>query len=288
MKLTQLLSATLLISLTANLSKADIVSFQLAQELLAERQPTLAAVEYRRSAAEAQDERKQAVAYLSAGHAYLMANQPGLAMEMLERSDTRDQNDAFAAETLIMQVEAATRLENPAVASYYAELLLDSPEPNVSFFARRRLAALHLNARDLDAARLALTPDDQDAINALDQYAKGSDKRPAIGGLLGLIPGAGYWYSGEIANGLRSLILNSLFIYGMVHTAQEEQWGAFAVITFFEFTWYTGSIYGGIDAAHRYNRNRLHQALHAIDIPYSSFEPELDFAIPLFQFKYQF
>ena len=71
---------------------------------------------------------------------------------------------------------------------------------------------------------------------------------PWVGGVLGLVPGLGYVYSGEFANGARSLILNGLFIWGMVETAEREQWAAFSVLTFFEFTWYSGSIYGGAEA----------------------------------------
>jgi hypothetical protein len=82
--------------------------------------------------------------------------------------------------------------------------------------------------------------------------------------VLGLVPGLGYVYSGEFANGARSLILNGLFIWGMVETAEREQWAAFSVLTFFEFTWYSGSIYGGVDAAHRYNQRRLDAAVSGV------------------------
>ena len=82
---------------------------------------------------------------------------------------------------------------------------------------------------------------------------------------MGIIPGLGYVYSGEYGNAVRSLILNALFIYGMVDTAQEDQWGGFGIITFFELTWYTGSIYGGFDAAHRYNQERLLSVAEEID-----------------------
>jgi len=47
----------------------------------------------------------------------------------------------------------------------------------------------------------------------------------------------------------------------MVETATDDQWGVFAVLTFAEFTWYSGSIYGGIDAAHRFNQRRLDGAV---------------------------
>ena len=99
--------------------------------------------------------------------------------------------------------------------------------------------------------------DDDEALAALAAYGAGRDRSPRTGGLLGIIPGLGYLYSGEYGNATCSLILNALFIYGMVDTAREVQWGGFGIITFFELTWYTGSIYGGFDAAHRCNQERL-------------------------------
>jgi hypothetical protein len=101
-----------------------------------------------------------------------------------------------------------------------------------------------------------------------------------------MVPGLGYAYSGEYANALRSLILNGVFGFGMWHTAREEQWGAFGVITFCEFTWYSGSIYGGIDAAHRYNRERLEEAAEAIRGG-ADFEPDVA-AWPLLRLKFTF
>ena len=129
--------------------------------------------------------------------------------------------------------------------------------------------------------------DESRSLQALEAYANGRDKSPLAGGLWGLIPGAGYWYSGEVANGFRSLILNTLFIYGMVDTAQDEQWGAFTVITFFEITWYSGSIYGGVDAAQRYNRNRLETAIHTIESD-MSYRPDSSVVVPVFKLNIQF
>jgi hypothetical protein len=123
-------------------------------------------------------------------------------------------------------------------------------------------------------------------VQALDEYIHASKKSPLIGGLAGLFPGGGYWYSGEIANGFRSLLMNSLFMFGMYHTAEHNQWGAFGVITFFEITWYSGSIYGGIDAAHRYNRDRMKQCIDELNVP--NIEPNQEITIPLFQLRVVF
>ena len=101
-----------------------------------------------------------------------------------------------------------------------------------------------------------------------------------------MIPGLGYAYSGEYANALRSVILNGIFIYAMVDTADREQWGAFTALTFFELTWYTGSIYGGIDSAHRYNREQQDAVTDAVR---DEFQYELDLkALPTVNIEFTF
>ena len=128
-------------------------------------------------------------------------------------------------------------------------------------------------AGDLPAARTDAAPY-PDALTAVEAYAATPHKSPLLGGILGIIPGAGYLYSGEYGNACRSVILNSLFIWAMVETAIEDQWALFAVTTFLETTWYTGSIYGGIDSAHRYNRDALDRATADLrPLPPSSVTP---------------
>ena len=100
------------------------------------------------------------------------------------------------------------------------------------------------------------------------------------------MPGLGYAYSGEYANAARSLILNGLFMWGMAETADDDLWGAFAVLTFAEFTWYSGSIYGGIDAAHRHNERRLDGAVAEIRGE-RRLQPDFS-AVPLVALKFEF
>ena len=80
---------------------------------------------------------------------------------------------------------------------------------------------------------------------------------------MGVVPGLGYAYSGEWGNALRSLILNGIFGWALVETAEEDQWGLFAVCAFLETTWWSGSIYGGVDAARRWNRREADEAAAA-------------------------
>ena len=62
---------------------------------------------------------------------------------------------------------------------------------------------------------------------------------------------------------------------------------SFSVITFFEFTWYSGSIYGGIDAAHRYNEQRLQRCLDGIGGA-MRMDVETEAHWPLFDLRFRF
>ncbi|MBN2161580.1 MAG: hypothetical protein JXR25_06085 [Pontiellaceae bacterium] len=284
--LVSLLSAC---SLTA--AQAQNTTFTLARELLNEEQYSLAAIEFRRAAMESEAPDQQAASYLFAGYAYLNARQPDFTGEMLDRAEEADQSSRYRCENTLLNAENAYAARDTDMALYYYDLLAEEPEAaGFRQFALRRAAAIDLGHRDWQAARRRLEPLGDAAtlqLEAIDAYAAGQDKSPALGGLLGLIPGLGYWYSGETANGFRSLILNSLFMYGMADTADDDEWGAFAIITFFEVTWYSGSIYGGIDAAQRYNQERLANALDVIEGD-MGYRPDSSTVVPLFKLNLEF
>lgn len=241
---------------------------RLAQALLKEGRPEAAAIEFRRLALEADSPEQAARWYWWAAQAYAAAGQWEASNRMLDRSEDAAP-DTLAAPTMWRRAEnALAERDWPAAAFYFDSLRLKSEDDSWRQFAVRGAVFAHLRQKNLADARRAaadLPPAAAEKTRAtIDHYARQADKKPWIGGVLGLVPGLGYAYSGEFSNAARSLILNSLFIWGMAETAEEEQWGLFAVLAFGEFTWYSGSIYGGIDAAHRHNQRRLLAAVAEI------------------------
>lgn len=272
-------------------ASADSLTFNLAKELLSENSYELSAVEFRRFAMETDKEPDQAAAYLYSSYAYLKSNDGSTASEMLDRAENADAASDYSRDHTLLSAENARLMRDADTALYFYDVL-SSGAGGIDFqtFAHRRAAAIYLSQYNLEAARQELenSPTDETrSIQTLEDFASGADKSPLVGGLWGLIPGAGHWYSGEVANGFRSLILNSLFIFGMVSTAENEDWGAFAIITFFEITWYSGSIYGGVDAAQRYNQNRLDTALNEIE-GNMSYRPDPEIVVPLFKLNIHF
>ncbi len=256
---------------------------RLAAELCSELQYHSAAVEYRRLALRATSPLHKTGYYWGAAYAYLRNNDTKLALKMLDLAE--EESSDFESESTLLRLECALIIGDRSAATFHAQSLSQSKSLRLKHIAQSREAHIALQNHDSDRA-IALLPSASEAAAATQVYARGHDKRPRTGGLLGMIPGLGYAYSGEYANALRSLILNALFIYGMTDTAEDDNWGAFSIITFFEITWYSGSIYGGFDAAHRYNDRRLNACLQVINNQ-SRYEPNLR-ALPVVVLKYQF
>ena len=187
-----------------------------------------AALEFRRQALDSQDSASKAAFYWSAAREYHEAGQYEVADKMVDAAENEDPD--LLAPTLLLRGENSAAIRDwPSSAFFFRNLLSTPGDTNRTRYAARSLAVAELRRRQPDAARQALLgtgSDESTPLSALDRYSQGRDKRPWLGGLLGMIPGLGYAYAGEFANAGRSLILNSLFIFGMVNTADNENWGA--------------------------------------------------------------
>lgn len=270
----------------------------LARQLHREGQYAASAIEFRRLALDAEPPLDAAGWYWMAARAYARPDDvhaARLALKMLDRAEDAAPADALATPLSFLRAELSLRLGDFPSARYYFEsiayaadaALPDDPDAAAWYeFAARGAAAADLFDGDLAAARDAIA-EFPSAVAAVDGYAARSRKSPTLGGFLGLVPGLGYLYSGEYANALRSVLLNGLFIWAMVETASDDDWGLFAVCAFMETTWYSGSIYGGIDAAQRHNKKALDDAIADLrPVPPSAVVPD-ETVLPLIRLRFQ-
>ncbi|MEC9397284.1 MAG: hypothetical protein VX475_06690 [Myxococcota bacterium] len=80
-------------------------------------------------------------------------------------------------------------------------------------------------------------------------------KRPALAGALSIIPGLGHFYIEEYGAGIWAMIFNGAFIYGMADSIASKRYGQATLIGLVELIWYTGTIFGAVSGAHRFNRD---------------------------------
>lgn len=247
-----------------------------------------AAIEFRRIAAAENDVDARGSAYWHSAYQYLRLNDPEICAKMLDRSEDAAPN--LTPQITLLRGERALSMRSWDEAAFYFQSVLGStPSAETRAYVARRLAQAELRRGNPTGAKEALRTELQEterAMAAIETYEQGRDRSPFVGGVLGLVPGLGYAYSGEYANAVRSFLLNSLFGFAMYHTASRDEWGAFSAISFFELTWYSGSIYGGVDAAQRYNEDRRDACGTAI-CGNGSFEP--DWAqLPLIRLQFKF
>jgi hypothetical protein len=239
-------------------------TIELAKELDASSEFQQSAVEFRRASLISTKPEETAIFSIFAANEYIKAN---LFKESLTELDKAGENSTKLDDELgLLYFKANDQQKKYNDAKFYLEPLQFYGD-EISQYSILNIAAINVREKNLANAITLLENANFDTtkeLMAIERYSKGKDKTPWIGGILGIIPGLGYAYTGEYSNALRSLILNGIFIFGMVETAEDDLWGAFAVITFFVATWYTGSIYGGIDSSHRYNRNRLEECIEDI------------------------
>lgn len=73
--------------------------------------------------------------------------------------------------------------------------------------------------------------------------------------LSGVLPGAGYWYSGHGKIAIASAILNALFIAGAYESYQKDLYAVGTSFAVIGSGWYLGNIFGSMNKARQYNRH---------------------------------
>jgi hypothetical protein len=92
------------------------------------------------------------------------------------------------------------------------------------------------------------------------------DKSPFKAGVLSVIPGLGYWYTGHMRTAISALIVNGLFFLGTFEAFDNENIGLGTALSILSAGWYFGGIYGSMASAVRKNEYENSQLQASITI----------------------
>jgi hypothetical protein len=92
--------------------------------------------------------------------------------------------------------------------------------------------------------------------SALSRHATIPSKAPVAAGLFSIIPGGGQLYCGRYQDALTAFLLNAGLILSAWEAFDNELYALGGVISFVEFGFYAGNIYGATASAHKFNRDR--------------------------------
>jgi len=142
--------------------------------------------------------------------------------------------------------------------------------------ARYRLGWSHLRARQWSAAAQAfeavdplspLFPSARSLAEAVRQAEELPRKSPALAGALSaVVPGMGHFYTGRLRDGLMALLLNGAFLVAGLEAIMAGNEAAAGLLFFFEAAWYSGTIYGAVNAAYKHNRDQEERWLQGLEL----------------------
>jgi tetratricopeptide (TPR) repeat protein len=82
------------------------------------------------------------------------------------------------------------------------------------------------------------------------------EKKPAVAGVLAIVPGAGHLYCGRERDALVAFLVNGALIYTAYEAFDNGLYALGGVVALFELGFYAGNIYSAISSAHKYNRDK--------------------------------
>ena len=89
-------------------------------------------------------------------------------------------------------------------------------------------------------------------------------KSPFLAGVLGIVPGLGHFYVGRYKDGLVSVGVSGLFGWGAGSAFRHGAKGAGVVLGLLGVNFYAGGLFGGVNWAHRVNREKAQREIDAL------------------------
>jgi len=81
-----------------------------------------------------------------------------------------------------------------------------------------------------------------------------------------VVPGTGHFYTGRFRDGFMALLLNGGFLVAGIEAVHAGNEAAAGLLLFFEAAWYAGSIYGAVNATHKWNQDQENRWLHELEL----------------------
>jgi TolA-binding protein len=177
--------------------------------------------------------------------------------------DTYEESDqALRSYFQISEAQMALGASGSAILTLQ-NLLTASRDPDIRDEAYYRLGWIHVERAEWDRAREyfeRIGESNRIQLNIqriLDELAREKQikrKSPRLAGVLSIIPGGGFFYCERYQDAFTAFLLNGGLIWATYEAFDNDLPALGACITFVEFGFYAGNIYGGVASAHKYNR----------------------------------
>ena len=91
------------------------------------------------------------------------------------------------------------------------------------------------------------------------------NKSPVVAGILSIIPGLGYAYTGHKQTAITALLVNGLIAYATYTNFKNENYGMGILTGVFNLSFYVGNIYGSSKSAKRFNEEQKKSIINRLE-----------------------
>jgi putative component of membrane protein insertase Oxa1/YidC/SpoIIIJ protein YidD len=91
------------------------------------------------------------------------------------------------------------------------------------------------------------------------------NKSPLVAGILSIIPGGGYAYTGHRQTAISALVINGLLAYATYTSVKTNNYGMGILTGAFNLSFYLGNIYGATKSAKRYNEQQKKSIINKLE-----------------------
>ena len=241
--------------------------FQYAEQLYSQKKYMIAIAEYERFVYLFPGDERVSQSRYQMGMAYYAEGRYIEAIRSFsDLAETEDVGSAYHARSFFMAAESQLRLGRRLSAlTTLQNLLTISDDTNVQDEAHYRMGWIYLETADWEKAQTYFQKISHqnhakyrlaDLIRNLEGAGDIHHKSPGVAGALAILPGGGYLYCNRPRDALISFLLNGGLIFAAYEAFDNEMYALGGVISFVEIGFYSGSIYGSISSAHKYNRDQ--------------------------------
>ncbi len=235
-----------------------------------------AATEFKRFVHFFPDHARAPEAAYQAGAAYFHMKRYARAIDAFEKVTAQFGGTEPATEARFMISRCHVKLGNTEDALYILNRIRsEAKDPYVRDRAYYRIGRIRLDLQDIAGAKAAfesISPENRPNFQVekilahLDRQDEISTRSPFLSGVLSIVPGGGYLYTGRYREALTAFLVTAGLAAASWESFDEDLYALGGITGFVGLGFYGGSMVGSISSAHKYNRKNYREYIDRLPV----------------------
>lgn len=248
--------------------------FNYAQDLFSAKDYLTAVNEYKRFIYFFPKDERVELAMFQMGQSYFLGGQFDEAVKSFKKLTDQYFETEYSIKSYfkISEINVALKAFDLALINLN-NLITITKDENIRDEAYYRIGWIYIETASWENARHyfeKISPKNRDKFrlkklaDELDKEALIPKKDPNLAGFLSIIPGGGYLYCERYQDALIAFLLNGGLILAAYESFDKGHGALGGLLTFVEFGFYAGNIYGAVTSAHKFNRQETGRFIYKL------------------------